>query len=144
MARIPQAAVVVLALALTAAPMAAEARPLTGVGLGLAGQSAASACGLVERDQYWFCKAIEGRSCGLTSDPQQYWLCKGLLERQCGLIESGDGYRLCHGLTTRNCGVIAGDGYWLCKGITEEDCNQAPRETYWMCQALRGAFRPEG
>lgn len=103
---------------------------------------AGSACGAVERNQYWFCKALEERNCGLISGSDEYWFCKGLVEKQCGLIE-GAGYRFCHAVTTRNCDEIGGDGYWLCRGLLEQNCGLVPQQRYWMCSALQASFRPE-
>ena len=102
-----------------------------------------SACGVVEQSQYWFCKALEDKNCGLVSGSDEYWFCKGVVEKQCGLIEGSGYYRFCHAVTTRNCDEIGGDGYWLCRGLLEQNCGLARQQHYWMCSALQSSFRPE-
>jgi hypothetical protein len=127
-------------LSMWTSPVAAGTSGPKGVPAGAS--QAQSACGLVEQDQYWFCKALEDRTCGLVSGSDEYWFCKGLVEKQCGLIQ-GAGYRFCHAVTARNCDEIGGDGYWLCRGLLEQNCALAPRQHYWMCSALKASFRPE-
>ena len=128
----------VLALVLAGAP--ANAAPSTGVQSALAFGQAGSACGVVDQNQYWLCKALEEGNCGLTSVSEEYWFCKGIVDRQCGLIE-GANYDLCQAVTTRNCDLVTGNRYGLCRGITEQNCALAPRPLYWMCTALQNRFR---
>ena len=69
----------------------------------------ASHCGLVSGSQYWDCKAIENRNCGLSED---YQTCQAILGKSCALAND----------------------YWLCRGIVEKNC--AIASDYWFCRAV--------
>ncbi|MCC7402872.1 MAG: hypothetical protein IT288_00605 [Bdellovibrionales bacterium] len=74
-------------------------------------------------------------NCGRVSG-QNYWTCRAIAQRSCGLaVSNSEGYQLCQGVTRNNC-VLAGAKALTCQAITTKSCSMAIGEDYWLCVAL--------
>ena len=98
-------------------------------------------CSLVADEEYWMCKGLTERNCGLVRGDKEYWKCKALTTGDCGLSKTNNDYWFCKGITESNCGVIQSNlDYWMCRGIVSDGCQVVSGKDYWLCRVLKNTY----